>query len=78
MDHTIEQVLVRMLKSPGGLSRCISICSYLDIFCGVHTQTSVQHNDMRACSCSTSQDMKAYTSLLGQPLSQGQTSTASH
>ena len=45
------------------MPRCIPICSYLESFCGVHTQTSDQHNDMRACS--TSQGVKDYTSVLG-------------
>ena len=44
------------------IPRCFPICSYLESFCGVHTQTSDQHNDVRACS--TSQDVKNYTSLL--------------
>ena len=45
------------------MPRCILICSYLESFCGVHTQTSDQHNDLLASS--TSQDVKDYTSLLG-------------
>ena len=45
------------------MPRCIPICSYLESFCGVHTKTSDQHNDIRACS--TSQDVTVYTSVLG-------------
>ena len=44
------------------MPRCITICSYLESFRGVHTQTSDQHDDLRACS--TSQDVINYTSLL--------------
>ena len=43
-------------KSVHVMPRCIPICSYLESFCGVHTQISDQHNDLRACSAS--QDVK--------------------
>ena len=43
------------------MPRCIPICSSLESFCDVHTQTSDQHNELRACS--TSQDVKDSTSL---------------
>ncbi|KAL8625264.1 hypothetical protein ACOMHN_030022 [Nucella lapillus] len=40
------------------IPRCVPICNSLEDFCGVHTQTSDQHNDLRACS--TKQDAKDY------------------
>ena len=76
-DQTIEQVLMRMLKAPGGLAhgrgitpstqaklvhvlpRCVPICSSLEEFCGVHTQTSDQHYDLRESS--TARDHKHFT-----------------
>ena len=79
-DQTIEQVLMRMLKVPGGLAhgrgindstrtkwvhvipRCIPICNSLEHFCGVHTQTSDQHKDLRASSAA--QDAKDYGTFL--------------
>ena len=71
---------MRMLKAAGGLAngrgiadsewvhvmpRCIPICSSLERFSSVHSTLirRDKHNDLRACS--TSQDVKDYTSLLG-------------
>lgn len=65
-DQTIEQVLMRMLKTRGGLKhgrgitsgtqskmvhiipRTVPVCESLEDFCGIHSQTSDQHTDLRA------------------------------
>lgn len=64
-DQTIEQVLMRMLKTRGGLAhgrgintgtqakmvyalpQTVPVCQSLEDFCGVHSQTTDQHCDLR-------------------------------
>ena len=46
------------------MPHCIPIRSYLESFCCVQTLTLDQHTDLHN-DCSTSQDVKDYTSLLG-------------
>lgn len=93
-DQTIEQVLMRMLKAPGGLAhgrgitsstqtkwvhvtpRCIPICNSLEVFAGVHTQTTDQHHDLRPSS--TAQDAKDYSTFLNWLQLHSPLSYASH
>jgi len=67
-DQTIEQVLMRMLKSRGGLAhgrgvtlsteskmvhiipQTAPICESLEVFSGVHSNTTDQHKDLRPTS----------------------------
>ena len=67
-DQTIKQVLMRMLKTRGGLKhgrgitsstqakmvhvlpKTIPVCEVVEDFCGMYSQTSDQHTDMRACT----------------------------
>ena len=69
-EPTIEQVLMRMLKTRGGLKqgrgitsstqskivnvlpKTVPVCESLEDFCGIHSQTSDQHTDLRACTTS--------------------------
>ncbi|MES9880176.1 MAG: hypothetical protein ABW185_04765 [Sedimenticola sp.] len=75
-DQTIEQVLMRMLKTRGGLNhgrgitsstqskmvhvmpQTVPVCESLENFCGIETQTSDQHSDLRATT--TARDGQHY------------------